>query len=82
MKNKLTFFKRFEKINSIFNLTLLLAFLNFNASAQLSLPECDATVPLLIVDLSSNPDSVYISPSIQRIDQCCGAVSNVNFVSF
>jgi len=79
--NVLQYFK-FDELNSIFKLTLIVASLNFSVNAQTSLPECDATVPLLIVDLSSNPDSTYISPSIERIDQCCGAASNVNFVSF
>ncbi|MDX1445029.1 SprB repeat-containing protein, partial [Lishizhenia sp.] len=62
-------------------LGMLTAMLNLNVMAQ-SLPECDATVPLLTVDLSDYPDSVYVSPSIVRTGQCCGEVSNINFISF
>jgi hypothetical protein len=35
---------------------------------------CDSLVPFFVVDLSSDPDSVWISPSIQRAGYCCGAV--------
>ena len=81
MKTELTFFRKTQRL--IATCTLLLSIIVFNSnSISQSLPECTAEVPLLVIDLSSDPDSVYVSPSIQRIGQCCGGLENVNFISF
>lgn len=65
-------------------LVLLVLGLSTNVNAQLPdiLPECINDVPLLYVDLSSNPDSTYISPTITRTGNCCGASNQIRFISF
>ena len=55
--------------------------LSFGMNAQ-QLPECEAGVPFFIIDLSSTPDSMYVTPEIVRDNQCCGDVDNQNYVSF
>ncbi len=59
---------------------LLLGFTSTTFAQQL--PECDATVPFFVIDLSSDPDSTYTTPEIVRQGQCCGGASNQNYVSF
>lgn len=69
----------------VFQLGLLVALLlPSNAYSQLpdTLPECINDVPLLYVDLSTAPDSTYISPSVTRTGECCGASNSDRFVSF
>lgn len=36
---------------------------------------CDSLVPYFVVDLSSDSDSLWVSPPIQRAGFCCGAIS-------
>ena len=43
---------------------------------------CDATVPFFSLDFSGNPDTLWVSPDIQKVDQCCGAKKNENCVEF
>lgn len=44
---------------------------------------CDtASVTTFIVDLSSSPDSVWISPDVGRDGQCCGADPTVDCIQF
>ncbi|MBI2279329.1 MAG: SprB repeat-containing protein [Bacteroidetes bacterium] len=64
---------------------LLIIFLFYgNSYAQITkLPECNTGVPHFNIDLSSDPDSMYITPEVERAKQCCGnASSNENYVSF
>ncbi|MFH1321901.1 MAG: PKD domain-containing protein [Bacteroidota bacterium] len=44
-------------------------------SHKLHSQACDSITPSFVVDLSSDPDSVWISPSIQRDGLCCNALS-------
>jgi hypothetical protein len=46
------------------------------------LPECNSGVPFFNINLSSNPDSTYVTPVIDRQNQCCGGSGNENYVSF
>ena len=50
---------------------LFLAFC-FAAIGLTAQSSCDPQTPSFTVDLSSNPDSVWISPSTSRNGQCCG----------
>jgi len=45
---------------------------SFIAHSQSGL--CDVDVPFYAVDMSGNPDSIYISPQDVRNSSCCGAV--------
>ena len=66
-------------------LILVLAFLTIKlaVTAQTKLPECNTGVPHFNIDLSTNPDSMYITPNVVRTEQCCGSPnSNDNYVSF
>jgi len=50
-------------------LILIIAFLS-TLSTQ-SYAQCDSTTPEFIVDLSSNPDSIWIETNTSRLDSCC-----------
>ena len=65
-------------------LLVVFLFFTFSLKAQITkLPECNLGVPHFNIDLSSNPDSMYITPEVERAKQCCGnANSNENYVSF
>jgi hypothetical protein len=53
--------------------TVVLLLSSFYGVAQTHLPECTSNVPLFVIDLSSNPDSVYSTPSnVIREPLCCG----------
>lgn len=43
---------------------------------------CDSLVPVFIVDLTGNPDSVWISSSVVRDGYCCSASGSDNCVEF
>ncbi|MGB0166587.1 MAG: hypothetical protein ACPF8V_07000, partial [Luteibaculum sp.] len=43
---------------------------------------CDSDVPLIEVDLSSNPDTTWLVPDIQRNGTCCDAAKNAPCVLF
>ena len=43
---------------------------------------CDSLVPHFVVDLSSDSDSLWISPPIQRAGLCCGAIAPETCVEF
>jgi hypothetical protein len=51
---------------------ILLFFMLLNPMLMSS-QTCDSLVPFFAVDLSSDPDSLWISPFIQRAGYCCGA---------
>ncbi|MFH1320920.1 MAG: SprB repeat-containing protein [Bacteroidota bacterium] len=59
------------KYRSIIYLTLFLLCNYFSVYAQSD--SCGPNTPSFIVDLTGNPDSVWISPDTSRADQCCGA---------
>ena len=44
--------------------------------------QCDIIVPNFVVDLSSTPDSAWVSPDVQRLGNCCGTVAPDACVSF
>lgn len=81
MRTKLN--KHYSKgiLKKFFLLTVLSLGLSPLAKAQ-QLMECDTTVPFFVVDLSSNPDSIYTTPEIIRNGQCCNGPNNENYVSF
>jgi hypothetical protein len=43
---------------------------------------CDSIVPFFTVDLSSKPDSIWVSPSTPRDGYCCGAVYPEKCIEF
>ena len=43
---------------------------------------CDSEVPVYQVDLSNNPDTVWLVPDVQRDGSCCGAPKNTPCVLF
>ena len=43
---------------------------------------CDPSVPVVTLNLTGNADSVWISPSLARNGQCCGASGSDVCVSF
>lgn len=45
-------------------------------------PNCNLTVPHFNIDLTGNPDSTWVSPSLARVDLCCSASSPDRCVSF
>ncbi len=51
----------------------MLSFFYFQSQLTFSQP-CDPNVPSLAVDLSSAPNAVWLSPSIQRVGNCCGTL--------
>ena len=81
MKNE--YFRKLKnvKLKPIFNFLVLSVILSQNLNAQ-HLPECDTIVPFFSPDLTSSPNSMYITPEIIRKGQCCGGASNENYVSF
>jgi hypothetical protein len=52
---------------------LILLFMLLNP-ILMSSQTCDSLVPFFAVDLSSDPDSVWISSPVQRAGYCCGSV--------
>ncbi|MGV3597628.1 MAG: hypothetical protein ACO1PI_07135, partial [Bacteroidota bacterium] len=44
--------------------------------------QCDSTVPAFVADLRGNPDSVWISPSVSRQDNCCGTSNPDRCIKF
>ena len=59
----------------------ILVFLLFAAQFS-SYGQCDLSVPQFAVNLSSNSDSTWTSPSSQRAGNCCGTVAPDNCISF
>jgi gliding motility-associated-like protein len=72
-----------QRVQSKVLLTFL-GILLFGSSlfSQTQLPECSSSVPFFILDLSSDPDSIYTTPEIVRTGQCCSGAGNDNYVSF
>jgi hypothetical protein len=52
----------------------ILMFLMLLNPMLISSQTCDSLVPFFAVDLSSDPDSVWISSAVQRAGYCCGSV--------
>jgi hypothetical protein len=77
-----------KSLSSILFLVSLLV--SLNGSAQLPVyPNpligiCDAPVPHFNIDLTGVPDSVWVSPDVDRQETCCGdpGTGNWTFVSF
>ncbi len=67
-------------MKNIYYLISVLVFLlgASNASAQI----CDPTVPVFTIDLTGNPDSIWTSPSIGRVGQCCSSGGSDKCVEF
>ncbi|MEQ8518475.1 MAG: gliding motility-associated C-terminal domain-containing protein [Cytophagales bacterium] len=51
-------------------------------SGHAQLAACDPGVPFFFVDLSGNADSLWVSSSIKRSDQCCGSSNPDRCISF
>lgn len=52
---------------------LILFFMLVNPT-MMSSQTCDSLVPFFVVNLSSDPDSLWMSPEVQRAGYCCGSV--------
>jgi hypothetical protein len=63
MRNCYTFLHAFILFFSLFIRTE-------KAAAQI----CDPNVPMFNVNLTGNPDSTWVSPLVQRNEQCCGVL--------
>lgn len=61
-------------------LFLLITVYSSTASAQ-DCDTCNSTVTIY-VDLSSNPDSTWLSPEIGRLGYCCSATGSMNCIRF
>lgn len=59
---------------------LILSLFFFSAGAQAQI--CDPGVPSFTVDLSTNPDSNWVSPPTIRDEHCCGATNPDRCVQF
>lgn len=60
------FYQTFSK--PLFSLWLFALWCGFSFQA---FPQCDVTTPSFIVDLSGNPDSIWIETNTTRLDSCC-----------
>ena len=56
----------------ISNLTVLIFLLV--STTTLSQP-CSSDVPSVTINLTGSPDSIWISPNITRLGQCCGVTA-------
>lgn len=63
---------------SYYSFVLIAMLLSINANAQY----CNSGVPTFTVDLSSNPNTQWISPVVQRNDYCCGTSNPDKCVEF
>ena len=57
-------------------------FFAFFAPLAGSAQNCDSLVPSYVVDLSSNPDSTWISPAVARAGNCCGTIAPETCIEF
>jgi gliding motility-associated-like protein len=79
-KNKIEIMKQRKLSRSI---VILLAIFLLKAVPGVSQnPACGATVPYYLIDLTGSPAGVWSSPNISRNDQCCGAPSGEQCISF
>lgn len=60
-------------------LVLCVSFLSIGHSAS---AQCDPTVPTYFVDLTSSPNSTFLSPSGTRVGNCCGTTAPDACVAF
>ncbi|TXC76226.1 T9SS type B sorting domain-containing protein [Luteibaculum oceani] len=51
-------------------------------SSKLNAQICDSEVPVIEVDLSSNPDTSWVVPDLERKGTCCDAAKNAPCVAF
>ena len=63
-------------------INVAIAVLLLLVSIERSNAQCGASVPTFTVDLTGNPDSIWLSSSVARVDQCCGVANNVNCIRF
>lgn len=61
---------------------LIFFFLFLGNTSYSQNPDCDAGVPYFLVDLTGSPAGVWVSPNLSRNDQCCGAPSSDQCISF
>jgi PKD repeat protein len=70
-----------NKLNrTLTRLFFFLIFLTFTISVKAQY--CDPGVPVLIADLTGNPDSAWLSPAIVRDEHCCGATNPDKCIEF
>ncbi|MES2593215.1 MAG: PKD domain-containing protein [Bacteroidota bacterium] len=60
-------------------LYLFILFLIFSLK---SYAQCGADVPRFTVNLTGNPDSIWTSPAVQRVGNCCGTSNPDKCISF
>ncbi|MFZ9028476.1 MAG: hypothetical protein ACO2Z9_05630, partial [Crocinitomicaceae bacterium] len=74
---------RKQTVHKVYLFFALLLLSITTSQAQVSiLPECINGVPLIYVDLQSNPDDTYISDQITRTGDCCNNAGQERFISF
>lgn len=61
------------------SVTVILSLLIGSVYAQ---PFCDAGVPTFVVNMTGNPNGTWISPPVQRVDECCGVTPPDKCVQF
>lgn len=63
-------------------LHILLVFFLLSRAEKVSAQICDPNVPMFNINLTGNPDSTWVSPMVQRNEQCCGVLAPDNCVAF
>jgi gliding motility-associated-like protein len=59
----------------------ILLFVILLHATHLLYSQCGSLTPVFTIDLSSDPNGIWTSPSIERVDTCCGAQQNcVQFI--
>ncbi len=61
---------------------LLLLLALFSGGLRAQVPGCGASVPYELVNLTGNPDSIWISDPTVRQGQCCGVSNPIRCVSY
>jgi gliding motility-associated-like protein len=63
---------------------ILIAFILalFAVKPDLHAQYCNGSVPTFTVNLTGNPTGSWISPNVQRLDQCCGVLAPEECVQF
>ncbi|NOQ74339.1 MAG: HYR domain-containing protein [Crocinitomix sp.] len=72
----------FSSMYKFYALVLALLFLSTTNIVAAQAPTCGEDVPYFPVDLTGSPDSVWVSPSHSRSDNCCGTTSPDRCTSF
>ena len=68
------------KFKILLSIVILLGYVSYDVSAQSG--NCDPNTPFFAADLTGNPDSIWISPSESRSDNCCGSSNPDRCIEF